>query len=127
MMARMPLNLKKLGGRVGEYFSEAGKVVFPHAQFPYEIKQGDVLEDPSEEEKLHWLKESFSWGEVSKIHSIGRYQIVETSAGKFYPYFSFEELNRSADSLEVALLVCIGTSTGHQDAAPYAARVLFLN
>jgi hypothetical protein len=98
---------------VGEYDETKGVELFlPVKNGSYYESELDKLSDLQYTEGFNvdyisYIKEDFSWGKVTKYHTIGEYQILEyiTSSNEVYfkPYINFEEVSHSYDTLEKAI------------------------
>jgi hypothetical protein len=78
----------------------------------------------------------FPWGKIVHVHTIGDYTIVEYSDKLnpsrilFHPFVSTDDLNRSVQSLDAALIVAIAFKAEGGDrnsqAAHYFAKMIGL-
>lgn len=61
------------------------------------------------EEKIEYIKKSFSWGKIIKVHVVGEYQIIEyKEKGEdesiwFHPYINFVDKFEAYETLDEAL------------------------
>lgn len=128
MKAKM---IKEYKGRVGIYYPDshkfitAGRTEAQRDVFDVTLDEHEVSDDV----KLRFIKEDFCWGKILAVHTIGDYQIIESKAKdaadiSFHCFINYEELNRSTDSLEKALLTCIAAETKNIQAVPFICRML---
>ena len=92
----------------------------------------DDVKEATHEEKLRLIEEEYSWGNVLNIHCIGEYQIVEaTKENKthWHGYIDYKDTNTSYDSLDSALVGCIGIKYegSNGKAAMYFCKMVNMN
>lgn len=73
----------------------------------------EVAREATHDEKIKLITEEYVWGEVVKVHCIGEYQIVEAIGKKdkkvhWHGYINYKDINVTYDSLDCALVGCIG-------------------
>jgi len=79
------------------------------------IATEENIEETTHDEKVKYLKQDFSWGEIIKVHSIGEYVIFEYINGYdlknegitnicFHAYINYRNISVSYDSLDSCLV-----------------------
>ena len=72
-------------------------------------------------------KNSFPWGKVTRVHSIGDHHITEYIVGPKWDnagYTEYSVCESSFDTLDEALIYSICVGNGDQDAARYIMKIL---
>ena len=103
-------------GLLGKVLTDSSKVeyFYPANYGRYTYDELEKLEEinfreANFEEKIEYLKKSFPWGEIIKIHTVGEYQIIEyKEKGEdgeiyFHVYIDFMDKNESYETLDKAL------------------------
>lgn len=107
-------NIAKYKGQIGEILKDENNFRFlPVSQRSYRMSELDTVtmsevDEASEEDKITFLKETFVWGKILKVHTIGEYQIIEyinrlDNERKFAGYIDYDDVCRSYSSLDAAL------------------------
>lgn len=91
------------------------------------------VQETSHNEKVEFLKQDFSWGEVIKIHTVGEYVIFEFIRGyelknkgekviNFHAFINYKNVSLSYNSLDSCL---VGTIAYKHDGANSQAAMFF--
>ena len=91
------------------------------------------VQETSHSEKVEFLKQDFSWGEVIKVHTVGEYLIFEFIDGyelkehgkkeiSFHAFINYQNVSRSYNSLDSCL---VGTLAYKYDGANSQADKFF--
>ena len=78
------------------------------------------------------MEANFIWGEIQNVHEVGPYKIIEAiprlgpNETRFYAYCDGQDLRRSFNTLDGALLHCMGYRADgvNSQFAEYALRML---
>lgn len=96
------------------------------------ITDNDIRE-ATHDEKLELIEKEFIWGNVTKIHCIGEYQIVEYIGKEdnkicYHGYINYSDTSHSYLSLDSALVGCIDYKYegGNGKAAMYFGKMIGL-
>lgn len=89
----------------------------------------DDVRKAMHEEKLDLIRREYHWGEVVRIHCIGKYQIVEAindNKTHWHGYINYKDTNTSYCSLDSALIGCIGMKHegGNGKASMYFCKMI---
>jgi len=98
-------------------FIPAGVYVRSYDDFEV-VTEDDVnvnMFEANHEERIEYMKQDFTWGEVIKVHTIGEYLIFEyindydlKNEGKkviaFHAYINYQNISRSYDSLDSCII-----------------------
>lgn len=74
------------------------------------------------------IKNTFPWGKIRQIYSVGNYHIVEGEDNLFYPYIGTRSINRNYPSIDAALVgvIAVNHSGASTQADLYACKILDL-
>lgn len=124
--------IKEYNGMVGMYYPDEKNFITPSLSgWGNKIYEGVVLDDSevSDDVKERYIRETYCWGDIVKIHMVGEYQIVESindGQTSFHCYINYVDTNRSAKSLDLALISCVAAKAHCESSILYVGRMMEL-
>ena len=70
------------------------------------IQENNIIQ-ATHDEKIEYLKQIFSWGEITQVYSMGEYIIfkyISPEGTMYYPYINYKDVGRSYDKLDQAIV-----------------------
>ncbi len=125
----------KFNGVLGRVIPDGDKFYFLPARHygNYSCSQLDriteeTVEPATFEEKIQYIRQNFSWGDVIQVHIISEYQIIEhmdtDGVIRFHPYINFRDYHNTYSSLDIALIGVIAGNSLKVNEARYATTCI---
>ena len=121
-------------GEIGKVVTDEGKFYFLPVRYGsyscsnLEEITDEVVAPASFEEKIQYIRQNFSWGDVIQVHIIGEYQIIEhmdtDGVIRFHPYINFRDYHNTYSSLDIALIGIITGNSLEVNEARYATTCI---